>query len=109
MSPSVRCTTVAALGATATYLAFTRAPRSARPWITLLCAAGLSTFVSIERVRGGAHFPTDVIAGTVAGAGIGVVVPHLHRSAEITQRRVWVGFAPAEIGDGGRAMLTGVF
>ena len=85
----------AAVGATATYLAFARSPHNARPWITLVLAAGLSTFVSIERVRAGAHFPTDVIAGSVAGAGIGIVVPHLHRTDDIKQRRVWVGFQAA--------------
>lgn len=99
----------AALGATATYLAFARSPRTARPWITLVLAAGLSTFVSIERVRAGAHFPTDVIAGSIAGAGVGIVVPHLHRSEDIKQRRVWVGFAPSERGQGGTATLTGLF
>jgi len=61
----------------------------------LIVAAGLSTFVSIERVRSGAHFPTDVIAGSIAGAGIGVVVPHLHRTEDIKQRRVWVGYTAA--------------
>jgi membrane-associated phospholipid phosphatase len=85
----------ATIGATATYLAFARSPHTARPWITLIVAAGLSTFVSIERVRSGAHFPTDVIAGSVAGAGIGVVVPHLHRTEDIKQRRVWVGYTAA--------------
>jgi undecaprenyl-diphosphatase len=91
---------VAAVGATATYLAFTRSPQSPRPWITLVLAAGLSTFVSIERVRSGAHFPTDVIAGSIAGAGIGVIVPHLHRTSEIKQRRVWVGYAPVDRSEG---------
>ena len=100
---------VAALGATATDLAFARSPHTARPWVTMILAAGLTTFVSIERVRAGAHFPTDVIAGAVAGAGVGVVVPHLHRSEDIKQRRVWVGFAPAPQGEGGTANLTGIF
>lgn len=106
---SGHASTTAALGATATYLAFARSPRTARPWITLALAASLTTFVSIERVRVGAHFPTDVIAGGIAGAGIGVVVPHLHRTQDIKQRRVWVGFSPAERGEGGTALLTGVF
>ena len=97
----------AAVGATATYLAFARSPHSARPWITLLVAAGLSTFVSIERVRAGAHFPTDVIAGTIAGAGVGSVVPHLHRNDDVKQRPVWIGFAPAERGAVGGTMNVG--
>jgi membrane-associated phospholipid phosphatase len=102
--------TTAAVGATATYLAFVRSPNSARPWITLALAVGLSAFVSIERVRAGAHFPTDVIAGTIAGASIGVIVPHLHRRADVEQRHVWVGFTPADGGaQGGTMSLSGLF
>jgi undecaprenyl-diphosphatase len=97
----------AAVGATATYLAFARSPHTARPWITLVLAAGLSTFVSIERVRAGKHFPTDVIAGSVAGAGIGVVVPHLHRTEDIKQRRVWVGYAPVDGRESGQRASGG--
>jgi hypothetical protein len=102
----------ATIGATATYLAFVRSPHTARPWITLGFATALTTFVSIERVRAGKHFPTDVIAGAVAGAGIGIVVPHLHRDEEVGQRRVWVGYAPTDgqaWGRGGAFSLTGVF
>jgi len=35
----------------------------------------VTAFVSYERVRSGEHFPTDVIMGSLAGAGIGVHVP----------------------------------
>ncbi|MEK7331271.1 MAG: phosphatase PAP2 family protein, partial [Candidatus Eisenbacteria bacterium] len=49
-------------------------------------AVALTTFVCIERVRAGAHFPSDVISGAIAGAGVGVIVPHLHRSADVKQR-----------------------
>jgi undecaprenyl-diphosphatase len=103
---------VAGLGATATYLAFARSPKSARPWVTLGLATVVTTVVSIERVRAGKHFPTDVIAGAVAGAGIGIVVPHLHRTEDVQQRRVWVGFAPARERDqlaGGTLTLSGFF
>ncbi len=62
--------TTGAISATATYLAFTRTgPRHARPWITLAAGTLLTTFVSYERVRSGEHFPTDVIMGSLAGAG----------------------------------------
>jgi undecaprenyl-diphosphatase len=92
---SLHSSMTASIGATATYLAFVRSPRTVRPWLTLGFATALSTFVSIERVRAGKHFPTDVMAGTVAGAGVGILVPHLHRTDDIKQRRVWVGFRPA--------------
>lgn len=102
----------ATIGATATYLAFTRSPNTLRPWITLALATGVTTFVSVERVRAGKHFPTDVLAGSLAGAGIGVIVPHLHRTEDVKQRRVWVGFSPAdsrELAKGGTIVLSGSF
>jgi membrane-associated phospholipid phosphatase len=102
-----------AIGATATYLAFARSPGTWRPWVTLTLATTVSTFTSIYRVRAGRHFPTDVLAGTFAGAGIGIVVPHLHRTEDVQQRRVWVGFAPEVDGGGdtrgGSLTLSGVF
>jgi membrane-associated phospholipid phosphatase len=98
----------ASISATATYLAFVRSPDSPRPWITLGAGAALTTFVSVERVRGGAHFPTDVIAGSFAGATIGVLVAHLHRHEEARPQRVWIGFAPERSG-GGCVQASGVF
>jgi undecaprenyl-diphosphatase len=101
-----------AIGATATYLAFTRSKGKLRPWLTLALAAGMTSFVSVERVRAGKHFPTDVLAGAFAGIGIGVLVPHLHRTEDVLQRRVWVGFAPAievEKTRGGTLTLNGLF
>lgn len=97
-----------AIGATATYLAFARSPGTWRPWVTLVLATTVSAFTSVYRVQAGRHFPTDVLAGTFAGAGIGIVVPHLHRTEEVQQRRVWVGFAPEvnERGQTGGGTLT---
>jgi undecaprenyl-diphosphatase len=99
--------TSAAAAATATYLAFLRSPHTWRPWITLAVGTLLSGFISVERVRGGAHFPTDVVAGTLAGAGIGVLVPHLHRQARESPF-VWVGLSPTN-GDGASVTLQGIF
>jgi membrane-associated phospholipid phosphatase len=88
----------AAVASTATYLAFARDPHSARPWITLGVGAAATTLTSVGRVRGGKHFPTDVIAGAMAGIGIGILVPHLHRSDDAKQRPIWVGVAPSREG-----------
>ena len=102
-------TEVAAVSATATYLMFARYPRDARPWITLVAGSALTTFVAVERVRSGAHFPTDTIAGAMAGAGIGALVAHLHRADSVRQRPVWVGFAPSLESKGGVVTLGGAF
>jgi membrane-associated phospholipid phosphatase len=98
---------VSAIGATATYLAFVRSPpHSPRPWITLGVATALTAFVSYERVRAGMHFPSDVVAGSLAGAAVGILVPHLHRHMQEAPQ-VWVGIAPLE--GGGSLTLNGHF
>jgi undecaprenyl-diphosphatase len=89
---------VAAVSSTATYLAFSRSPGTLRPWITLFAGVFLTGFVDVERVRAGAHFPTDVIAAAMAGMGIGLLVPHLHRVAPPTQRSVWIGLRSRDHG-----------
>ena len=102
---SGHASTTAAIVGTATYLAFARSgPHKARPWITLGVGTALTAFVSYERVRSGYHFPTDVIMGSMAGAGIGVLVPHFHRRPHYHEKQlettpVIIGYAPTG-GDG---------
>jgi undecaprenyl-diphosphatase len=104
---SGHASTVAAIGATATYLAFVRDPHTARPWITLGAAIALASFVSYERVNSGQHFPTDVAIGSMTGAAIGVLVPHLHRDRQEAST-VRVGATPVR-GGGGILTLSGMF
>jgi undecaprenyl-diphosphatase len=89
---------VASVSATATYLAFSRSPGTPRAWLTLGLGGLATTLVAYARVRAGEHFPTDVIAGSMAGVGVGVLVPHLHRSDEVKRRPVWIGAAPVDDG-----------
>jgi membrane-associated phospholipid phosphatase len=103
---SGHASTVGAIGATASYLAFQRGgSRSPRAWITLATSISLTTFVSVERVRAGEHFPTDVIAGALAGGMVGVLVPHLHRHAQEAPT-LWIGFAPMNGGASGTVSGT---
>ena len=101
---SGHASSTAAVSATAAYLAFSRSGwRSRRPWITLAAGTVLTAFVSYERVRAGQHFPTDVIMGSIAGAGIGVLVPHLHRrphyhDQELETPPVIIGYVPTSGG-----------
>jgi len=104
---SGHASTIGSIGATATYLAFERGgSRSPRAWVTLATSVALTTFASIERVRAGQHFPTDVLAGAFAGAMVGVLVPHLHRHIEEAPT-VWIGVGPAP--GGGMLTLHGEF
>jgi membrane-associated phospholipid phosphatase len=98
----------AAVSATATYLAFSRSPGTPRPWITLGVGILATSLTAYGRVRSGDHFPTDVIAGAMAGAGIGILVPHLQRSDEVKRRPVWIGAAPVPVGDGFTLTASGL-
>jgi len=43
-------------------------------------AATIPAITGYLRVRGGRHYPTDVLAGYAVGATIGYFIPHLHRN-----------------------------
>jgi membrane-associated phospholipid phosphatase len=104
---SAHTSQVAAMSAAATYIAFSRSPKTIRPWITLGVGAALTSFVAYERVRSGNHFPTDVIAGALAGSAVGGLVVHLHREDSVKQRPVWIGMTPTM--QGGMLTAGGIF
>jgi undecaprenyl-diphosphatase len=106
---SGHASTCAAVTAVATYLAFARSPGTMRPWLTLTLGATLTGVVGFFRVRSGSHFPSDVIAGVLAGSGVGVLVTHYHRAETTKQRPMWIGFNPDVDGPGGVLTLGGVF
>ncbi len=49
-------------------------------------AAVIPAATGYFRVKGGKHFPTDVIVGYLAGALIGVGIPHLHRKKDKNEK-----------------------
>lgn len=72
MTAAAAFSTVRALDLTADYDTGTR--------IALYGGAGaVAVSVAALRVSAGAHFPTDVLVGTLVGTGIGLLVPELHR------------------------------
>ena len=52
----------------------------ARKYITWGVAAALPLAISYGRYKAGKHFPTDVITGYLFGAGVGLLIPRIHRS-----------------------------
>lgn len=57
---------------------FQRLDRDGLGWAVLAAGASGSTFVGVARVASGAHFPTDVVIGAAAGAGMGLALPAVH-------------------------------
>ncbi|MBX3230056.1 MAG: phosphatase PAP2 family protein [Labilithrix sp.] len=97
----------AALTATATYIAFQRSPGTLKPWLTLAGGTALTSFIAYSRVRSASHFPTDVMAGALAGTAIGALIVHLHRADSPHERPIWIGAFPAR--DGGTVSVGGRF
>ena len=105
---SGHASTAGAVWGTATYLAFSRSPHSWRPVGHARRRRRADAFVSIERVRSGDHFPTDVVAGSFAGAGVGVLTAHFHRDESSKLQPLWVGWQNATLGDGGELTVNGL-
>jgi membrane-associated phospholipid phosphatase len=76
-------------------------PSDALPWVALGVGTTAATGVAVARVEAGRHFPTDVLAGTIVGAGIGTLIPMLHG--------VPVAVIPETEDDGASLSLVGRF
>jgi len=51
-----------------------------KKYITWGLATGLPLAIGYGRFLAGKHFPTDVITGYVLGAGVGLLIPRIHRN-----------------------------
>ena len=65
-----------------------RNPESPWRWAVYGGAATLSLVTGYARVGGGMHFYTDVMASTVLGTVIGIVVPMWHRREQPVIRNI---------------------
>ncbi len=78
-----------------------RHPEDPKRWAVYGGAFLIGGGVGVLRVAAGAHFPTDVIVGAVAGASVGTIVPWLHRRSPTTS------FAVTPVDGGGIMAVSG--
>jgi membrane-associated phospholipid phosphatase len=55
-------------------------PDSKAKWVFYSVAAAATGYTAYMRYRGGLHFPSDILLGTVQGTLTGLLVPRLHRT-----------------------------
>lgn len=70
--------TAAITFATANMVQYSNASKGIKT-ATWVSAATIPAAMGVLRVRGGKHFPTDVVAGYAVGALLGWAVPYIHR------------------------------
>lgn len=58
-------------------------PEMDKKEIVWLVAAAIPATIGYLRYKAGKHFPTDVLTGYAVGAGIGLLIPSLHKSDKI--------------------------
>lgn len=98
---SLHTAMAATLGATASYLAFTREGPAWEKWLVLVGSIAATTVVGVGRMLSAAHFTTDVLAGLGAGVAVGVLIPHLHRVSSVR--------LTASAGENGRGGTLGIY
>ncbi len=54
-------------------------PDSKIKWLLYTAAASITAYTAYVRLRGGMHFPSDLLLGVTQGALTGILVPHFHR------------------------------
>jgi membrane-associated phospholipid phosphatase len=72
-------------------------PDSKVKWLPFTLAGLATGTTAIMRYRGGQHFLSDIIIGTVVGTLTGILVPHVHKNKDITDRRL--SFTASYMGD----------
>jgi membrane-associated phospholipid phosphatase len=57
-----------------------RRPNDPWKWVVLATLESTALAVGFLKIRAGYHYPSDILAGAIAGASTGVLVPMLHTS-----------------------------
>jgi len=72
-------------------------PDSKVKWLPFTLAGLATGTTAIMRYRAGEHFLSDIVIGTVVGVLTGILVPHVHKNKNITDRRI--SFTASYMGD----------
>ena len=72
-------------------------PESKVKWLPLTLAGLATGTTAYMRYRGGQHFISDILIGTIVGTLSGLLVPHVHKNKNITDRRI--SFTASYMGD----------
>ena len=65
-------------------------PDSKFKWVLYGVAIGATGATGYLRHRAGKHFPSDIILGTAVGALSGILVPQMHKTKKLQDRRVHI-------------------
>lgn len=79
-------------------------PESKVKWMYFGSAAVISSAEAYMRLRGGQHFPSDVLIGLTTGTLAGILVPHLHKKG--SGKKNGIGILPYHNGTAGGLILT---
>ena len=63
-------------------------PGSRVKWLPFTIAGLATGSVALMRYRGGQHFLSDIAIGTVVGVLSGILVPHIHKNKDLSERRL---------------------
>ena len=72
-------------------------PDSKVKWIPFTLAGLATGTTALMRYRGGQHFISDLVIGTIVGTLTGILVPHVHKNKDITDRKL--SFTASYMGD----------
>jgi membrane-associated phospholipid phosphatase len=63
-------------------------PESKAKWLPFTLAGITTGTTAYLRYRGGQHFLSDILIGTAVGTLSGILVPHVHKNKDISERRL---------------------
>jgi len=72
-------------------------PESKMKWLPFTLAAAVTGTTGLMRYRGGQHFLSDILIGTVVGTLSGILVPQAHKNKNIADRKI--SFTTSYLGD----------